>query len=121
MEVTEIKTGKLTAAQIEESFSDAKPGTAYATFTVRMKNGSMASIKELSTDVNATYGPDGREADPTDSYSDTAIDGTIVKGRAKTATYTFEIPAKWWGSVALEVQPYDNLGRDPVVFVGSIK
>ncbi len=64
---------------------------------MRIKNKTPATLKELGTEISATYGPDGKEAPMTFSFNDdTTIDGKIVKGTAKTGTYRFLIPEKWW-------------------------
>ena len=123
--MTQIQKGKLTKAQIADSYSTEKPGTAYARFTVRIKNSTDSSVSNpFGVDVQASYSPDGRTADTSlaAGVDDKQITGKIVKGRAKTGDYTFLIPEKWWGDVAVEVQPIENSEtvRESVVFAGAI-
>ena len=127
VEVTKIKTGRVSRLQAEESLdTKIKPGMDYAQFTVRIRNGSKDRLRlggeggGLYIVVN--YGPDGEQATDLD-LGGQYIGGTILPGRAKSGSYACIIPRKYWNDVVMEISigDLDNELREPVVFAGPIK
>lgn len=128
VEVTEIKTGRLTRQQAADEFDKKiKAGTPYAVFTVRVKNDSRERLslggEGIASYGSVTYGPDGERAQELYSLSDIGgVSGSILPGKAKTGRFAYAIPDKYWSDVVLEFGIGDtvNSEREPVIFAGPI-
>lgn len=128
VEVTEIKTGRLTRQQAADAYDrEIKAGMPYAVFTIRVKNDSRERLslggEGIASYGSVTYGPDGEKARDLYSLGDIeGVSGTILPGRAKTGRFAYAIPDKYWGDVVLEVGLGDtvNSEREPVIFAGPI-
>lgn len=128
VEVTQIKTGRLTREQAADEFDKKiKAGTPYAVFTVRVKNDSRERLslggEGIASYGSVTYGPDGERAQELYSLGDIGgVSGSILPGKAKTGRFAYAIPDKYWGDVVLEFGIGDtvNSEREPVIFAGPI-
>ena len=70
--------------------------------------------------VQVTYGPDGEEAEQTyllDEAED--MSGKLIKGKSRSAGFSFLVPTKFYDDVVLEFSP--DFDHDSAVFSGSIK
>jgi hypothetical protein len=128
VEVTKIKTGRLTQAQADEAFDPkVKAGMDYATFTLRVKNGGKDRINLEGEGGGlygqVTYGPEGASA-ISPGMEQGPISGILLPGRAKSGESTWIIPRKYWGDVVMEVHFTDSTSndepRESVVFAGPI-
>jgi hypothetical protein len=126
VEVTKIKTGRLSQAKAEEAWDPkVKAGMDYATFTLRVKNEGKdrISIEGEGGGIYAevTYGPEGAGAISPGMEQD-PISGTLLPGRAKSGESTWIIPRRYWNDVVMEVHFTDasDEPRDSVVFTGPI-
>ena len=127
VEVTEIKTGRLTRQQAADAYDkEIKAGMPYAVFTIRVKNDSRERLslggEGIASYGSVTYGPDGEKARDLYSLGDIeGVSGTILPG-TKTGRFAYAIPDKYWGDVVLEVGLGDtvNSEREPVIFAGPI-
>jgi hypothetical protein len=128
VEVTKIKTGRLTRQQAADEYDKKiKAGMTYAQFTIRVKNDSRERLslggEGFAPYANVTYGPEGERAQELFSLGEAgAVTGTILPGRAKTGRFAYAIPDKYWSDVVLEFGIGDaiNSEREPVIFAGSI-
>jgi hypothetical protein len=128
VEVTQIKTGRLTREQAADEFDKKiKAGTPYAVFTVRVKNDSRERLnlggEGIASYGSVTYGPDGERARELFSLGDIGgVSGSILPGKAKTGRFAYAIPDKYWSDVVLEFGLGDtvNSEREPVIFAGPI-
>lgn len=120
VEVTRVKKGKLTAADVE-AFADGKVGSPWQELTVRVRNGSDARLTDLYSNFSVVYGPDGDSAEPVfvPSAENVTMSGTILPGKAKVASQTFAIPTKYLDDVVLEYSV--DLEHEPAIFAGSLK
>ncbi|GAA3620843.1 hypothetical protein GCM10022236_23830 [Microlunatus ginsengisoli] len=122
VEVINIKHGKVSRADAEYSEPEAKAGDAYATFTVRVRNGSKANLDAYAS-WTMTYGPDGTQAEQpyiaSQRVEDKDMSGKILPGKSKTASETFAIPVKYQTNPVLEFSfDYEH---EPAIFTGSIR
>lgn len=120
VEVTRIRRGKVTRADTEYS-DDLKAGQSWVQFTVRVRNGSKKRLDAVGT-FNVTYGPDGEEAESVYADSipdDTYLDGKILPRKAKVASSSHLIPAKYQDDVVLEFSP--TFEHEAAIFAGSVK
>jgi ABC-type glycerol-3-phosphate transport system substrate-binding protein len=128
VEVTGIKTGRLTRQQAADEYNEKiKAGTPYAVFTVRVKNNSRERLslggEGIASYGSLTYGPEGVRAEELFTLSDIGgVSGTILPGKAKTGHFAYAIPDKYWNDVVLEFGIGDtvNSEREPVIFAGPI-
>lgn len=118
VEVTKIRNGRFTASEVEYS-NESKKGDPYTVFTVRVRNGSPKTIQLLGS-ASVTYGPDGDEAKSSYDLEDLgSMDGKLIKGKARSASFAFLIPPKYYGDVVMEFST--DFDHDSAVFSGSIK
>jgi len=118
VEVIRIRNGQFTARQVEYE-DKIKKGDPYTVFTIRVKNGTSKTIDLVGT-VQVTYGPDGEEAEQTyllDEAED--MSGKLIKGKSRSAGFSFLVPTKFYDDVVLEFSP--DFDHDSAVFSGSIK
>jgi hypothetical protein len=128
VEVTKIKTGRLTRQQAADEFDKKiKAGMPYAVFTVRVKNDSRERLtlggEGIASYGSVTYGPDGERAQELYSLGDIGgVSGSILPGKAKTGRFAYAIPDRYWSDVVLEFGLGDtvNSEREPVIFAGPI-
>jgi hypothetical protein len=52
-------------------------------------------------------------------HSEEGLSGTIAKGRSKTGTYGFEVPAKHMKNLVIEVAP--DYEHDPALFEAAVR
>lgn len=119
VEVTKIRHGKVKRADVEYA-DEAKAGDDFVVLTIRVKNGSKERIDSFGS-ATLTYGPDGEEAvDPYLASEPEEMDmsGKILPGRAKIATETFLIPAKYQEDPVLEFD-FDS-DHESAIFTGSL-
>jgi len=89
-------------------------------FTIKVKNTSEDRYDAESIWVDASYGPNGEQADGAYSLdTDDSFEGKILPGRSKSATWSFKIPTRYRNDVVLEVQP--DWWDSPAIFAGSVK
>lgn len=114
VEITHTKRAK-----IGKYAAGGKPGGSMAVITLRVTNGTSEAMSADLINVTLSYGPDGVQADRVfDGDLGMGHQGTIAKGKAKTAGYAFAVPVKYLGDVAIEVTP--GTEYEPVVFTGKI-
>jgi hypothetical protein len=99
---------------------DAKPGSLVTVLSIRVKNGSAATLDTYPTGT-MTYGPDGEEAPAVFDTGIEAAEGKILPGKAKTGTYGFVIPEKYLDDVTLEFSWDVSAGYESAIFSGSLK
>ena len=127
VEVTKIKTGRLTRQQAADLYEKTiKTGTPYVVFTIRVKNNSRERLtlggEGIASYATVTYGPEGEPARDLWILADAAgVSGTILPGKAKTGRFAYAIPDKYWSDVVLEYSLGDvDTEREPVIFAGPI-
>jgi hypothetical protein len=128
IEITKIKTGHLTRAQAADEYDPKKikAGMAYATFMIRVKNGSPEKLtlggEGITAFAEVTYGPDGERATDLYSTGNESLSGSILPGRARTGRATYLIPERYWNDVVMEINigDADKYDRDSVIFAGPI-
>jgi hypothetical protein len=99
-----------------------KAGERGVAVTVSIKNGSAAAFDAGLASVKLSYGPDGTEADEIfDSAYNYGLgfEGSIGKGKTKTATVAFSVPAKYAKQLTVEVEP--DWSSVTTFFTGSAK
>lgn len=102
---------KVTRAKVftpsDTSFG-SKPGERGVAITLSIKNATAAVFDAASASVKLSYGPDGVEAeevfDSAKGYSG-GFEGSISRGKTKTASVAFSVPTKYLKSLTIEVAP----------------
>jgi len=112
-----ISVGNLKRGRVPD-YND-HPGEPMVRFDVRIKNGSALRMSGDSATVSLSYGVDGREADSVYLENSEGLTGTIAKGRNKTGTYAFEVPAKHMQNLVIEVAP--DYEHDPALFEAAVR
>lgn len=116
VEVTRIKQTKVTASGYAEGLEEGDP---YTTLSVRVKNGSGATIDVNLASAQMVYGPDGDEAVSVFDEGIDAMEGKVLPGKSKTGEYGFAVPSKYMSDVQMEFS--FDFEHEPAIFTGSIK
>ena len=95
-----------------------KPGNKAIKVKVTITNGTDGPFDASMVDVKAAFGPDGTQAETVYDEAVTGMDGTVAKGRTKTATFGFSAPGKI-NPLELSVEP--GWDYQAALFSGSVK
>lgn len=118
VEVTKVSSAKL-GQYASLSDGKAKAGTKYSVLKVRVRNGSKTKVNAIGSS-QVSYGPDGDPAVQVfDQNVGQGMTGTVLPGKAKTATYGFIVPTKYLGDATLEFTA--DFDHPAAVFSGSLK
>jgi hypothetical protein len=96
-----------------------KAGEPMAVITIKIKNGTKKAFNADDVSVNVTYGSGGTQADQVYDEGLDNFEGTIAKGRSRSALYGFAVSSKGLKDLVVEIAPsYDYT---PALFSGSAK
>jgi hypothetical protein len=115
LKVSVVSAKKDTAGQdpIEGS-----PGDPTAIITVKITNGTAKKFATAEVSMDVSYGKNGDQA--SDLYEFDGFEGSISKGRSKTAEYEFLVEdKKGLNDLVIEVTP--SWDHDSVVFEGAAR
>lgn len=97
---------------------DHTPGNRVRAFKVTLRNTGSEPFDTSLVDVKAAVGAEGVSAESVwDGDTGTGIEGTILPGSVRTATYLFDIPPKHLGKVQVEVTP--SFDYKTIIYEGS--
>lgn len=113
----EVSLSKFTRAT---SSSYASPGnTPYVKFTVKIKNGSDATVDTTSLSVSCSYGVDGQSSE---SIFDDGLNGSpttkLLADRSLSVAWGCELPK---GEQVLQVEVSPDFESETAIFTGSVK
>ena len=115
LKVSVISAKKDTAGQYP---IEGSPGDPTAIITVKITNGTAKKFAADEVSVDVSYGKNGDQA--SDLYEFDGFDGSISKGRSKTARYEFLVEdKKGLKDLVIEVTP--SWDHDSAVFEGAAK
>ena len=121
LEITKVKVAKAGPIMIlsgGEDDANIEEGDPFYAVTIRVTNGSAKNI-ELGMLPTVSFGPDGEEASQVlGTGAAGALNGKLVKGKAKSETFGFIVPKKWAKDVQVEITP--SFEYDSTVFTGSL-
>ncbi|MCX4703883.1 hypothetical protein [Streptomyces sp. NBC_01373] len=98
----------------------ASPGnTPYVRFTVKLKNGSSATVDTTLLSVSCSYGVEGQGSE---SIFDDGLDGSpttkLLTGRSLSVAWGCELPK---GEEVLQVEVTPDFESETAIFTGKVK
>jgi hypothetical protein len=113
----ELSLAKFTRAT--SSDYAAPENTPYVRFTVKIKNGSSATVDTTSLSVNCSYGEDGQSSE---SIFDDGLNGApstkLLAGRSLSVAWGCELPK---GEEVLQVEVTPDYESETAIFTGKVK
>lgn len=94
-------------------------GRTLTIFTLRFTNGSSRTLDLNQVRVVARYGAKGTQASPTSYANLNDFYGTVAPGKARSASYAFDLPTSGYGKVTLGVKFSET--HKVAVFTGAIE
>jgi hypothetical protein len=97
----------------------APENTPYVRFTVKIKNGSGATVDTTMLSVSCSYGEDGQSSE---SIFDDGLDGSpttkLLAGRSLSVPWGCELPK---GEQVLQVEVSPDMDSETAIFTGKVK
>jgi hypothetical protein len=115
LKVSVVSAKKATAGQYP---IEGSPGDPTAIITVKITNGTEKKFATDEVSMDVSYGKNGDQA--SDLYEFDGFEGSISKGRSKTAKYEFLVEdKKGLNDLVIEVTP--SWDHDSAIFEGAAK
>jgi hypothetical protein len=115
----QVQVTKARPYKIGQYAAGGKPGGQGVVVTVTMRNGTAAAFDTALVQVELASGPNGTQAEKVydSSNVDNGFEGSIARGRNKTATFAFAVPKAHLSQLSIEVIP--SFEHDGAIFEGA--
>jgi hypothetical protein len=88
-------------------------------FTTKLTNTGQDPYDTVDFDLNVSYGKDGKSAECCMTGTDDYLEGSILPGRSKSATFGFVVPKSGRSDVLVEATV--SWEESPAIFQGAVK